>query len=353
MNDRHIIQTIKKTMPAVVSIVITKHYEDLRREMAHGIYPFLPGHGHENEKHKKFLLPKGLADKDGMVQVGGGSGFIADPFGLVLTNKHVIDDPTASYTVILDNGSKFEAKVLSRDPIDDVAILSIPSQDLPVIPLGDASKLELGQSVIAIGNALGLFKNTVSVGIVSGLSRSIQAKGDPNEPLHEMRGLIQTDAAINPGNSGGPLVDLDGRAIGINSALIYGAQSISFAIPINAAKRDLEDIKKYGRIKRPLLGVRYLMVNEAIRERMDLPVNYGAYVIKEGPHDPGVIPGSPAEKAGLREKDIIIECNRRRIDRNYMIQDFLEEMNVGDKVALTVMRGKKKMAFALVLAERI
>jgi serine protease Do len=167
-----------------------------------------------------------------------------------------------------------------------------------------------------------------------------------------MRGLIQTDAAINPGNSGGPLVDLSGLAVGINAAIVFGAQNIGFAIPINAARRDLDDIKKYGRIRRPLLGIRYMMVDDNLKEKMKLPVNYGALIIGESQHDRGVIPGSPAEKAGVREKDIILEFNSKKLDVDHPVQDFLENMNVGDKVELLVLRKNKQLKVKLALVER-
>ncbi len=348
MSDEKVISTIKKVMPSVVSIVITKHLEDIEKEIPPDLYPFLPSGPHGPE----LKIPKELVDKRGMVQVGGGSGFIVEENGLIITNKHVISDPKAEYTVILDDDRKLPAKILSRDPINDVAILKIEAKGLLTVKLGSSSHLNLGQTVIAIGNALGLFKNTVSMGIVSGLSRSISAQADPQSPPQEMRGLIQTDAAINHGNSGGPLVDLEGDAIGINAAIVFGAQNISFAIPINSAKRDLSDLKKYGHIKRPLLGVRYITVDENLKEKMNLPVDYGALVVKETPQDHGVVPKSPAEKAGIRERDIILTLNRQKIDRDHPIQDFLETMNVGDKVDLAVLRGKKEMKMKLVLSER-
>jgi serine protease Do len=349
MNDKEVIDTIKRVMPSVVSIVISKHLEDLEKEIPKELYPFLPG-GREGHPHLE--IPDALVDKRKMVQVGGGSGFIVHADGVILTNKHVIGDPNAEYTVITNDGQKFQAKILSRDPINDVAILKIEADNMPTAKLGDAASLELGQSVIAIGNALGIFKNTVSLGIVSGLSRSISAQADPTAPPQEMRGLIQTDAAINPGNSGGPLVDLNGLAVGINAAIVFGAQNIGFAIPINAARRDLDDIKKYGRIRRPLLGIRYMMVDDNLKEKMKLPVNYGALIIGESQHDHGVIPGSPAEKAGVREKDIILEFNSKKLDVDHPVQDFLENMNVGDKVELLVLRKNKQLKVKLALVER-
>lgn len=342
------VKTIKKVMPAVVSIAIAKHLEDLEKEIPKELYPFLPG----GPTGPHLEIPESLIDKRGMVQIGGGSGFIVDESGIILTNKHVVGDSKAEYTVIANDGKKFPATILSRDPINDVAIIKIAATNLPAIKLGDAAKLELGESVIAIGNALGMFKNTVSLGIVSGLSRSISAQADPDSPPQEMRGLIQTDAAINPGNSGGPLVSLDGLAIGINAAIVFGAQNIGFAIPINAAKRDLEDIKKYGRIRRPLLGVRYMMVDENLKDKMKLPVSYGALIIGESQHDHGVVPGSPADKAGLKERDIVLEFNSSKLDRDHPIQDFLEKMDVGERVELLVLRGDKKLKVKLVLSER-
>ncbi len=348
MDENRIIATIKKVMPAVVSVVIAKHLEDLEKEIPADLYPFLP-HGPHGPELK---IPKELVDKRGMVQIGGGSGFVVEPDGLILTNKHVVSDPKAEYTVITSSGEKLKSEVVSHDPINDVAMLRIQGQNLPTVQLGNSSKLDLGQGVIAIGNALGIFKNTVSLGIVSGLSRAIAAQADPKSPPQEMRGLIQTDAAINPGNSGGPLVDLEGFAIGINAAIVFGAQNIGFAIPISAAERDLSDIKKYGRIRRPLLGVRYMTIDENLRDKMNLPVAYGAIIMKESATDHGVIPGSPADKAGLREKDIILECNSNRVDREHPIQDFLEDLAVGDIMNLVVLRGKKQFTVKVGLTER-
>ncbi len=270
----------------------------------------------------------------------------------MLTNKHVISDSNAEYTVILNDNRRFPAKILTRDPVNDVAILKIEAGGLPALRLGDATRLELGQTVIAIGNALGLFKNTVSKGIISGLSRSITAQSEPNAPVQEMRGLIQTDAAINPGNSGGPLVDKDGAIVGVNAAIVSGAQSIGFAIPVNAARRDLDDLKKFGRIRRPLLGLRYLMIDESLKEKMHLSVDHGALVFRESEHDHGVVPGSPADKAGVQEKDIVIELNGQKLDREHPIQDYLENLNVGDIIKLSILRNGEPMSVNVKLEER-
>lgn len=348
MDDKRVMRTIKKVMPAVVSIAIAKHLEDLEKELPKELYPFIPS----GPRGEKLQIPDSIIDKRGMVEVGGGSGFVVDTGGLILTNKHVVSDRQAEYTVILDDGRRFPGEILSRDPINDVAILKIKTGGLPALKLGDATKLQLGQNLIAIGNALGVFKNTVSVGIVSGLSRSITAQAEPDAPPQEMRGLIQTDAAINPGNSGGPLVDAKGLVIGVNAAIVSGAQSIGFAIPINAACRDLADIKKYGRIRRPLLGLRYLMIDENLKEKMGLSAEYGALVVRESEHDYAVVPESPAEKAGLKEKDIVLALNGTKLDRDHPIQDFLEELNVGDEIKLLVLRDGHEFEAKVTLAER-
>jgi serine protease Do len=337
MDDKRVIKVIKKVMPSVVSIAIAERLEDLKKQIPKG---------------SNTMIPDGAADEHGMVQTGGGSGFIVAPNGLILTNKHVVSERKAEYTIILSDGRSFPATILSRDPINDVAILKIAADGLPCVRLGDATQLELGQSLIAIGNALGVFRNTVSVGIVSGLSRSITAQADPEAAPQEMRGLIQTDAAINPGNSGGPIVDSDGLVIGVNAAIVSGAQSIGFAIPVNAARRDIDDIKKYGRIRRPLLGVRYSMIDESVQKKMGLSVDHGALVMRESEHDYAVVPESPAEKAGIKENDIVLEFNGKQLDREHPIVDFLEESNVGDEVSLLVLRDGKQFPVKAVLDER-
>ncbi|MCP6720176.1 MAG: trypsin-like peptidase domain-containing protein [Patescibacteria group bacterium] len=344
-----IIDTVKEVMPAVVSIVISKKLDDLRRELPQ-MYPFW--------EHPQLNIPPDKIDAHGMVQIGGGSGFIVGENGTILTNKHVIAEPRAEYTIITNDGEKYKTEVVARDPLDDVAILKIvnPSNHAPkkmkTVSLGNSENPEMGQTVLAFGNALGIFKNTVSTGIISGLSRSISAQPDPSSPAREMRGLIQTDAAINPGNSGGPLTDIFGAVIGINTAVVYGAQNIGFAIPIKAAERDLEDLKKHGVIRRPFLGLRYLTLNQDIKEKLNLPVEYGALIVKEHPLDQAIVPKGPAARAGLREKDIILEWGGQKITTEKNIQDYLEDCEVGSNAALKVLRGKRTFETKVVLGER-
>ena len=346
---------VEEAMPAVVSIVISKNLEKVKKEMTNeGPLSFL------KIGNKKQIIPEEAIDAHGMVEIGGGSGFIIDESGIVITNKHVIADSEAEYTVITNDDQKFGADVLARDPINDVAVLRLRVTSetrgkvhrFPSLTLGDSSKIKLGEAAIAIGNSLGMFRNSVSAGIVSGLLRSIRAQIDPTIPAQEMRGLIQTDAAINPGNSGGPLLDDKGKVIGINAAVVFGAENVSFAIPINAVKRDLEDLKKYGRIKRPLLGLRYLSVDKKMQEKMNLPKEYGALVFKEDKNTAGVVLGSPADKAGIKEGDLILECDGKKIDKSYSIQDILEEKKAGDRVVFKVLREGREFEKKVELTER-
>ena len=337
-------------MPAVVSIVISKHFDALKKEF-----------DSEQKKIKSktktcptgFYIPPDKIDANGMIQIGGGSGFIADKKGIIITNKHVISELDANYSVIMSDGERIEASIEARDPVRDIAVLSIKTKrSLPIVLLGDSERLELGQPVLAFGNALGIFQNTVSQGIISGLSRAVQAQADPDSPMQELRGLIQTDAAINPGNSGGPLVDEYGRVIGINVAVVSGAHNISFAIPINAAKKDLEDMREFGRIKRPLLGLRYLTINSDIQAKLKLPISYGAFVTKEQASDYAVAPNSPAAHAKIKENDIITEWNGKKVTETKTIQDFLDISSTGDMVTLSILRGKKIFQVNLILTER-
>ncbi|MFH1161781.1 MAG: trypsin-like peptidase domain-containing protein [Candidatus Jorgensenbacteria bacterium] len=347
--DAEIVNIVERVVPTVVSIVVSKRADDIRREIA----ALTKGVGRGKKRLTLPRIPPEKIDAHGMVAVGGGSGFFVDANGTVLTNKHVISEPNASYTATTSGGETYEAEVLARDPVDDIAILRIqPAHKLPAVPLGDSRTLKLGQTVLAFGNALGIFKDTVSMGIISGLSRAVNAQEDKDAPFKEMRGLIQTDAAINPGNSGGPLVDLGGRVVGVNAAVVAGAQNIGFAIPIRAAERDLADLKRYGRIRRPLLGLRYLMLNEDLRGKYQLPVNYGALVTKGHPIDTAVVPGSPAAAAGIKENDIVLEWNGEEVGMEKTIQDHLESANVGERVALTILRGQKELKIPVTLTER-
>jgi len=341
-----IIATIKKVMPAVVSIVVSKNLQELEKELAKE----LPRLGPE------FHIPEENIDSQGMVKIGGGSGFIVDKEGVVITNRHVVSDPEAEYTVIADNNEKFKAEILGRDSVNDVAVLKIkpPAGGLTTVALGDSTNIELGQTVIAIGNALGLFKNTVSSGIVSGLSRSISAQAEPHS-VQELRGLVQTDAAINPGNSGGPLIDVKGKAIGINTAMVFFAENIGFALPINNAKKDLADLKQYGRLRLPFLGIRYVLLDKEVQERFKLSIDHGALVIAEkNPRGQAgaVVLGSTAHQAGIQEGDIILEVQNIKVSAKCPLEDILQKCKIGEDLDLKIFRKGQEIILKVRLDER-
>src|SRR3989338_6148725 len=346
------IKTIKRVMPAVVTVVIKKSLTELKKELA-AESVFSSRAGKRPALSDAVTIPKDKIDARGMVQVDCGSGFIVDSKGVILTNKHVVSELNAEYTVITNDEEEFSAELLARDPVNDIAILKISAKkSLPFLRLGDSSRLELGQTVFAFGNALGLFKSTASKGIISGLSLTITAYPGPNARAQEMRGLIQTDAAINPGNSGGPLTDLFGRVIGINAAIISDAENIGLAIPVHVAERDIQDLKKYGRIKRPLLGIHYTTISKDLSKKLNLPVSHGALVIREHPMEKAVVPERPADKAGIIENDIILEWNGEEIISGNSVLDFLEKSEVGESATLSIMRDGDKKDIKVLLGER-
>ena len=356
--EEHIISTIEKVMPGVVSIMVGKEYEEILAERPHEI--MIPHASKLGVLPPTSPTPPPPPPEDelphtpsGKVQIGGGSGFLVDPSGLILTNKHVVYDHEAEYIITTTSEDTYRARVAARDPLNDVAILQIEGEDFPYIPLGNSNAIKLGQTVLAVGTALGEFQNTVSSGIVSGLSRFITAVTDSEGHSERLRGLIQTDAAINPGNSGGPLINLNGEAIGINAAVVFGAQNIGFAIPISKAKHDLEELKKYGRIRRPFLGIRYVLLNPMLMKKFKLPVEHGAFVLREGvPGRTAIIAGSPADRAGIHESDIILELNNKQVTEKTALEDILEDVTLGTDIAVKVLRKGEEKNLTLIAEER-
>jgi len=347
--EETIIKVVKETSPAVVSIIISKtvpifkkHYEEPFKE-----YKEFFG----DDFFFEFKVPKYKQEGEQKKEIGGGTGFIISQDGLILTNKHVVRDTKAEYKVITNEGEKYEAKVLAHDPFQDLAILKIEGVDnLPVVKLGDSSSIQIGQTVIAIGNALGEFRNTVSVGVISGLGRTITAFGEGI--IETLEDVIQTDAAINRGNSGGPLLNLKGEVIGINVAIAERAQGIGFAIPIDKAKRAIEQIKKTGRIIYPFLGVRYILITPEIQEEKKLKVNDGALIVGGENDEPAVLPGSAAEKAGFKEGDIILEINNEKVSLKNSLAKLIQKYNPGEKIKVKILRGEEILELIAILDEK-
>jgi serine protease Do len=343
-----LIDAVKTSAPAVVSIIITKDVPILEQYLEIGPFGFTPQYRQKGTEKK---------------EVGGGTGFIVSQEGLILTNKHVVLDDEAEYTVFTNNGKKFPAKVLAKDPYQDIAIIMIEQENkvdeegnliinnFPTLKLGDSDKLEIGQTVITIGNALAEFKNTVSAGVISGLGRKITASGGSGF-VETLEDIIQTDAAINKGNSGGPLLNLKGEVIGINTAMAIDAQSIGFAIPINKAKRDIEQVQTIGKIVYPFIGIRYVLVNEKVKEEYGLSVDYGALIVDGGSNEPAISPDSPADQAGLKEGDVVLELNQEKITMENSLVKVISKYSPGDEVVLKVLRGEEKKDIAIILTER-
>lgn len=333
-----VVDVVKKASPAVVSIIISK---DLSKVPGYSSSPFDSG----PFSFDPFFQSRQPADNStpNIQEVGGGSGFLISKDGLIVTNKHVVQDASAQYTVLTTDGNRYEGKVLSRDPVNDLALVKIEGHDFPTLTLGDSDNLNIGQKVIAIGNSLAQYRNTVTTGVVSGIGRTITASGT-TAGSEQLEGVIQTDAAINPGNSGGPLLDIGGSVIGINTAMDSQGQLLGFAIPVTDLKKDIESFNRFGKIVKPFLGVRYVLVNKTIKEENKLAVDYGAYIIGGGqPNFPAVVPNSAADKAGLKEADIILEINGRRVEQDHSLAGMLKDFAPGDVVKMKILsRGEEK-----------
>jgi len=325
------IRAINKIIPAVVSIIV---YDQ------ETIYILDLMTGQQTQQTSK-------------VEKGSGTGFLISADGLILTNKHIANagkEGTAEYRIILNSGKQYYAQLIGKDPLNDFAILKIFDKNLPYVNLGDSDKLQLGSTVMAIGNTLGRYQNSVTKGIVSGIGRSLIAS-DQAGNAEALDNVLQTDAGINQGNSGGPLIDLLGNVVGINVAIDQGGSSIGFAIPINDARPVIKSVKEVGRIVRPRLGVRYIMLTPQIAQDNKLSQNSGAWIKKSQDGTPAILPGSPAEKGGVSEGDIIIEINAIKIENKNTLISVINKYKPGNRIGLRIVRDGKIIIKIVVLDE--
>lgn len=332
--EQKIIDVVKENSPSVVSIVA---YKDM------------PVYEQSYSQDFFFIIPRLEQKGTERQQVGAGTGFIVSEDGLILTNKHVVSDVDAEYVVVMTDKKEYNAKVLARDPVQDLAIMKIEGgNNLKPLRLGNVDDIQIGQTVIAIGNALGRFQNTVSVGVVSGLGRTIVATGT-DLTTERLEDIIQTDTAINRGNSGGPLINLKGEVVGINTAISTEGQGIGFAISIDKAKRSIEQVKTIGKISYPYMGLRYVILDKEVSKARGVDVDYGALVV--GDNDSAVIKDSPAEEAGIKEGDIILEMNGEKVTKDNSLARIISKYNPFEKVNLKVLRDGQEIYLNIVLGE--
>lgn len=339
-----VVKAVEKSNPAVVSIIVTKDVPIIERYNGSPFDLFGEFFGIPTPQQQ----PRSQGGTEER-QIGGGSGFLVSPDGLIVTNKHVVDDEDAEYTVFTNDGKKHSARVIARDPSLDIALIRIGNGNYPYLNFASSKDLDLGQTVIAIGNALGEFENTVSVGVVSGLSRSIVA-GSAFGQAEQLDEVIQTDAAINHGNSGGPLLDMNGNVIGVNVAVAAGSQSIGFALPSDIVKVVVDSVKSTGKIYRPYIGVRYVPITEAIQQAENLPVDYGVLVSSDV-NQSAVVAGSPAAKAGIQANDIILEFGGIKLTSERQLATVIRSKKVGDTIPVKILRNKTEQTLQITLEE--
>ncbi len=328
-----VIDVVDKVSPSVVTIGITKTRRVGDMFQIDPFDPFAP-----------FQAPKKGTGKTQKVEQDIGSGFIVASDGLIVTNKHVVSDTEATYKVITKGDKSYEVSKIYRDPVNDLAILKIAATGLPVVEMGDSSKIKVGQLAIAIGTALGEFRNTVTTGVISGMGRGITAGSPFVGDAERLDNVIQTDAAINPGNSGGPLLNSSGQVVGVNTAVSSDGQNIGFALPINVIKDALTNFNQTGQFDRPYLGVRYKVVTKDVAILNDVPE--GSYIIE-------VVDGSPAQKGGLKEEDIVTTIDGVRLSGdNAELSKQIAKKKVGDTITMSVYRDGKQQNLTITLGNQ-
>ncbi len=334
------IAVVEQVTPAVVSIIVKKNSGDLEGYQKQYFF--------DNPLYQTQALEDGSVSA--LVEVSSGTGFFVTSDGYVLTNRHVVSEENGLFFVVTNDGEELPATLVDIDPLQDIAILHVEGEAFATVTLADSEDIRIGQTVIAIGNTLSEFRNTVTKGVVSGINRRVTAGDAYNSEVIEQ--AIQTDAAINPGNSGGPLINLLGEVIGINTAVSFHGESVAFAIPINEAKRAVEDVQLYGRILRPWLGIRYVLVipKQGIEEEQ--PYEVGAFIVSgEQPGEIGVFEGSPADLAGIQEGDVIIAVNGTPFTQDEALAESISVFRPGDVVKVSVLRDQTILELSITLAE--
>ena len=286
----------------------------------------------------------------GFGSASAGTGIIVSENGYILTNKHVVEGSSDISIVTNDGNSYDNVKIITTDPLSDIAILKISNaKGLKAAELGDSKALNIGQQVIAIGNALGEYDGTVTSGIISGVGRTVNASSDDGATKETLTDMIQTDAAINSGNSGGPLVNAQGQVVGVNTAVASEAQGIGFAIPISSVKGILKSISEGKTPNRAYLGANYISVNPQVQKAYNLNVSKGALI--KNRNGKSIISGSPAQKAGLKDGDIITKIDDIEISKNISLGSLIGEKSAGDKVKITYIRDGKESTSIVTLEE--
>ena len=337
----------EKAAPAVVSVVALKDLSDYYDQFSFFDFP-----GTSEPE-----TPETAGDGE-LSEVSSGSGFIISADGLVVTNKHVVSDEEAEYVVILDDGTELEAEVLDKDTLNDIALMQIIGDDdrlgdLPSLDFADSDLISVGDPVVAIGNALGEYSNTTTAGIISAIGREILA-GGTGFGTETLVNLIQTDAAINPGNSGGPLLNMDAEIVGMNTAVDTTAAGIGFAIPSNDIATVVRSYQEFGRIVRPFVGVRYVPVSEGNMERLGVTVDHGVFIIgDQNAQLPGVVPDSPAEKAGLKDGDVILSVEGKDLTGTFTLSNAIAGYLVGEKITLEIWRDGETLTATVTLEESV
>lgn len=331
--ETDIVNISEKASQSVVTISIKRKNQPLSRLSPFGMFGF----------GSPFETPNQNSDSDEEEAQDIGTGFVVDSkAGFVVTNKHVISEADSEYFVEDKEGKVYPIKKIYRDPANDIGIVLIEGE-LPAAELGDSDQLKVGQSVIAIGTALGEFRHTVTTGVISGLGRGITAGDSLGFQAERFDNVIQTDAAINPGNSGGPLLNSQGRVIGVNSAVAGNAENVGFAIPINVIKESIDNFNKTGQFERPFFGVQYQMIPQKTALMNNLPE--GAYVVD-------VVSGSSADDAGIQEQDIITKFDGQIVNGDNDLAKTINQKKIGDSIEVEYWREGEKKVLTVKLKER-